>query len=94
MQVDPMVGLSSSYEVNCEPHRPFGGPLSRIQSVDPAFEQAACSIEETEKLKSIRVMDWIRGDLSTEPGPAQHPTAEPANLSTMATTPPPTFENR
>lgn len=42
--------------------------LSRIASVDPAFDQAGCSLDD--KLKSIRVMDWINTDLSPDLVPA------------------------
>ena len=89
-----MDGLSGGYEAQCEPHRQFGGPLSRIQSVDPAFEQAACSLEETEKLKSIRVMDWVRGDVTLVPSTAPDPAIAPTILGPMSTTPPRAFENR
>lgn len=94
LQVDPMDGLSSSYEPAHEPHRQFGGPLSRIQSVDPAFDQAACSLEETEKLKSIRVMDWIRGDLTLEPSSAPDSANVHASLSPISPPPLPVFPNR
>jgi len=36
--------------------------LSRIQSVEAAVEERRGSLEDTERLKSIRVMDWVRGD--------------------------------
>ena len=93
-QVDPMDGLSGGYEASCEPYRQFGDPLSRIQSVDPAFEQAACSLEDTEKLKSLRVMDWIRGDLNLEPSPLPDADVVPSSSSPVNTPPLPTLVNR
>ena len=69
-----------------EPRAHYVSALSRIQSVDPPNQQEVASLEETEKLKSIRVMDWIRGDLTPGLSLIPSPVALPAPCFAQTTT--------
>jgi len=86
----------------------FPSPLSRIESVDVAveegrhsfeevrhsFEEVRHSFEENERLKSIRILDWVRGDLNPTPGPLLPPAAGPLPTSPLGPSPssaPPTL---
>lgn len=69
VQRDTLEGMSLAFDSR----QLCSSPLSRIASADPNFEQERLSLEETEKLKSIRVMDWINTDISTEHSPTNVP---------------------
>ena len=59
-------------------HQPFLSGLSRIQSVDMLAEPAAPpSLEETKRLSSLRVMDWIQSDTAAPAVPPAVVAAEP-----------------
>ena len=59
-------------------HQPFLSGLSRIQSVDMLAEPAdPPSLEETKRLSSLRVMDWIQNDAAATAVPPAADAAEP-----------------
>ena len=80
LQKDALEGMAGA--LPGASHQPFLSGLSRIQSVDVRSEstQQGPSLEETQRLSSLRVMDWIHRDTAaTAVAPAadapEHPLA-------------------
>lgn len=81
LQKDPADGWNSAFD----PQFHLVSQLSPIQSNDPEVQR--CSLEETERLKSLRVIDWVHGDSKGEGEANGGPPVTPELTSAKKTSP-------
>jgi hypothetical protein len=81
------VQISSADVVGVPPdvgqHGHYPSQLTRIRSVDAAVEEGHESVEDTERLKSSRVMDWVRGELNSTSNPPEAEASSPLLASPL-----------